>query len=276
MSALLALLSAATFGAADFLGGLASRRSQSTVTVVLLSQTVGLFLLISLLLVFGGDLHSEDIWWAGGAGITGVMGLILLYRGFSIGTMSVVAPITGLVGALVPLAWGLVTGERPSWLAGIGVVIALSAVVLVSGASSLAEFRTRAGMQEAVGAGLGFGVFFVLISNTSSAELWLVALSRTASILLLLVVVVVRGIAVRPAPGVARLVVASGIGDSVANLLFLLAERRGLLSLVAVIASLYPATTVLLARVVLKEKMSRLQQVGLGLAALGVALIGFF
>lgn len=275
MSALLALLSAATFGVADFLGGLASRRSPSTVTVVLLSQTVGLSLLITLLLVFGGDLHSEDIWWAGGAGITGVMGLILLYRGFSVGTMSVVAPITGLVGALVPLAWGLVTGERPSWLAGIGVVIALSAVVLVSGASSLAEFRTRAGMQEAVGAGIGFGVFFVLISNTSSAELWLVALSRTASILLLLVVVVVRGIAVRPAPGVARLVVASGIGDSVANLLFLLAERRGLLSLVAVIASLYPATTVLLARVVLKEKMSRLQQVGLGLAAAGVALIGF-
>ncbi len=275
MSALLALLSAATFGAADFLGGLASRRSPSTVTVVLLSQTVGLSLLITLLLVFGGDLHSEDIWWAGGAGITGVMGLILLYRGFSVGTMSVVAPITGLVGALVPLAWGLVTGERPSWLAGTGVVIALGAVVLVSGASSLAEFRTRAGMQEAVGAGIGFGVFFVLISNTSSAELWLVALSRTASILLLLVVVVVRGIAVRPAPGVARLVVASGIGDSVANLLFLLAERRGLLSLVAVIASLYPATTVLLARVVLKEKMSRLQQVGLGLAAAGVALIGF-
>lgn len=276
MSALLALMSAATFGAADFLGGIASRRSRSTVTVVLLSQTVGLFLLVSLLLVFGGDLHSEDIWWAGGAGITGVMGLILLYRGFSIGTMSVVAPITGLFGAVVPLVWGLVTGERPSWLAGIGVAIALSAVVLVSGASSLAEFRTRAGMQEAVGAGIGFGVFFVLISNTSSAELWLVALSRTASISLLLGVVVVRGIAVRPAPGVARLVVASGIGDAVANLLFLLAERRGLLSLVAVIASLYPATTVLLARVVLKERMSRLQQVGLGLAALGVALIGFF
>ncbi len=268
-------MSAATFGAADFLGGLASRRSKSTVTVVLLSQTVGLSLLITLLLVFGGDLHSEDIWWAGGAGIAGVMGLILLYRGFSVGAMSIVAPITGLVGALVPLAWGLVTGERPSWLAGIGVAIALSAVVLVSGASSLAEFRTRAGMQEAVGAGIGFGVFFVLISNTSSAELWLVALSRTASISLLLGVVVVRGIAVRPAPGVARLVVASGIGDSVANLLFLLAERRGLLSLVAVIASLYPATTVLLARVVLKERMSRLQQVGLGLAALGVALIGF-
>lgn len=276
MSALLALMSAATFGAADFLGGLASRRSPSTVTVVLLSQTVGLSLLIALLLVFGGDLHSVDIWWAGGAGIAGVIGLVLLYRGFSIGTMSVVAPITGLVGALVPLAWGLATGERPSWLAGIGVVIALGAVVLVSGASSLAEFRTRAGMSEAVGAGAGFGIFFVLISNASSAELWLVAFSRAASISLLLGVVVVRGIAVRPAPGVARLVVASGTGDVVANLLFLAAERRGLLSLVAVIASLYPATTVLLARVVLKERMSRLQQVGLGLAALGVALIGFF
>ena len=274
MSALLALLSAATFGASDFLGGLASRRSPSTVTVVLLSQTVGLSLLITLLFVVGGDFHSEDIWWAGGAGIAGVIGLILLYRGFSVGTMSVVAPITGLVGAVVPLAWGLATGERPSWLAGIGVVVALSAVVLVSGASSLAEFRTRAGMSEAVGAGIGFGIFFVLISNTSSTELWLVAFSRIASILLLLGVVVVGGIAVRPAPGVARLVVASGIGDVVANLLFLLAERRGLLSLVAVIASLYPATTVLLARVVLKERLSRLQRIGLGLAALGVLLIG--
>ena len=273
MSSLLALLSAATFGAADFLGGLASRRSVSTVTVVLLSQTVGLSLLITLLLVFGGDLHSEDIWWAGGAGIAGVMGLILLYRGFSVGIMSVVAPITGLTGAVIPLAWGVATGERPSWLAGIGVVIAFGAVVLVSGASSLAEFRTRAGMPEAVGAGIGFGIFFVLISNTSSAELWLVALSRAASISLLLGVVVVGGIAVRPAPSVARLVVASGIGDAVANLLFLMAERRGLLSLVAVIGSLYPATTVLLARVVLKERMSRLQKIGLGLAAAGVALI---
>lgn len=273
MSALFALMSAGTFGVADFIGGLATRRSRSAVSVVLLSELLGLGFLIILVVIIGGDLQDEDVFWAGTAGVAGVLGLVLLYRGFATGTVSVVAPIAGLGAAILPLAWGLATGERPSWIAGIGVAMALGAVALISGASNLSDFRARAGVPEGVVAGVMFGVFFILISQATSPEVWLVAIARIASILVLVVIVVVGRMSVRPAPGIGWMIVAAGLGDVIANLFFLIAERRGLLSLVAVISALYPATTILLARIVLKERMTTLQKVGLGLAAAGVALM---
>lgn len=275
MSAFLALMSAGTFGVADFIGGLATRRSRSAVQIVLLSEIIGLGMLVVAVVIVGGDLDSEDLIWAGGAGVAGVTGLILLYRGFAIGTVSVVAPIAGLGAAILPLFWGLATGERPSLIAGVGVVISLGAVALVSGASNFAEFRARDGIPEGVVAGALFGIFFILISNATSPEVWTITIARTASILVLIVVVAVGRISLRPPPGIGWMIVVAGIGDVVANLFFLAAERRGLLSLVAVISSLYPASTVLLARIVLKERMTQLQKIGLALAAIGVVLISF-
>jgi drug/metabolite transporter (DMT)-like permease len=128
-------------------------------------------------------------------------------------------------------------------------------------------------MMEGIGAGVGFGVFFILIAQSESAELWTLTFARMGSISVLVVIATVTRAAIRPGPGVGPLIAGAGVLDMVANLLFLMAERRGLLTLVAVIAALYPAATVVLARVVLHERLSRSQLIGLALAAVGIGLI---
>jgi drug/metabolite transporter (DMT)-like permease len=272
MSPLLAFLSAVTFGGADFLGGLATRKSGRVFAVVIFSQVAGLALVLVVLAVSGGELNREDIGWAAGAGVAGAAGLVLLYRGLSIGTMSVVAPLSAILTAVVPVGWGLITGERPSMVALFGIALALVAIALVSGAR-LGQFRHGVGTLEGIGAGVGFGVFFILIANSTSAELWILTFARLASISVIFAIAVLTGAALRPGTGSGRLILGAGVFDMVANLLFLMAERRGLLTLVAVISALYPASTVVLARMVLHERLARAQWIGLALAATGVALI---
>lgn len=272
MSAFLALLSAGTFGGADFLGGLATRKSNRVLAVVALSQLAGLTIVLVALAVTGGDLVREDIGWAAGAGVAGSAGLVLLYRGLGIGTMSVVAPLSAVLAAVVPVSWGLLTGERPSALALAGIPLALLAIALVSGAR-LGRFERGPGVAEGIGAGVGFGVFFILIANSDSAELWTLTFARFASISMILVIALLSRASLRPGPGAGWLVIGAGTFDMLANLLFLMAERRGLLTLVSVITALYPASTVLLARFVLHERLARPQVIGLVLAAGGVGLI---
>jgi drug/metabolite transporter (DMT)-like permease len=272
MSALLALLSSISFGAADFLGGLATRRTNRVLAVVVLSQVTGMALVVIALALTGGELQEPDILWAAGAGIVGALGLVLLYRGLSIGTMSVVAPLSAVMTALVPVGWGLLSGERPSAPALAAVPIAIVAIALVSGAAGGGAHRGP-GVVEGIGAGVGFGAFFILIAQTESAELWTLTFARIASISVLSLIAVSSGAGLRPGRGAGWLIAGAGAIDMAANLLFLLAERRGLLTLVSVITALYPATTVLLARVVLRERLSRPQLIGLGLAAVGVAMI---
>jgi drug/metabolite transporter (DMT)-like permease len=272
MSPFLALLSALTFGGADFLGGLATRKSERVFAVVILSQLAGLAIVLVALAVTGGDLVAEDIGWAAGAGVAGSGGLVLLYRGLGIGTMSVVAPLSAVLAAVVPVAWGLITGERPSAVALVGIPLALVAIALVSGARP-GQFGRGPGVAEGIGAGIGFGVFFILIANSDSAELWTLTFARFSSISIIIVVALLSRAPLRPGPGAGWLVAGAGTFDMVANLLFLMAERRGLLTLVAVITALYPASTVLLARFVLHERLARSQVIGLVLAAVGVGLI---
>jgi len=272
MSAFLALVSAGTFGGADFLGGLATRKSNRVFAVVVLSQVAGLAIVLVALAVVGGDLIREDIGWAAGAGVAGSAGLVLLYRGLGIGTMSVVAPLSAVLAAVVPVTWGLLTGERPSSLALVGIPLALIAIYLVSGAR-FGSFDRGPGVAEGIGAGIGFGVFFILIANSESAELWTLTFARFASISVILAIALVTRASLRPGPGTWPLVIGAGSLDMTANLFFLMAERRGLLTLVSVITALYPASTVLLARFVLHERLSRSQMIGLALAAVGVGLI---
>jgi len=272
MSPFLAFLSAVSWGTADFLGGIATRKSGRVLSIVILSQLAGLTLLLTALVISGGDLVERDIGSAAAAGLFGAGGLILLYRGLAVGTMSVVAPISAIMTAVVPVTWGLITGERPSAVATIGIPVAIVAIALVSGAR-VRGFQPGPGVSEGLGAGIGFGSFFILIANTASAELWTLTFARTASITVLLAVAVIRRAPLRPGPGLAWLIIGAGTIDTTANLLFLLAERRGLLTLVSVIAALYPASTVVLARLVLQERMARAQWIGLGLAALSVGLI---
>lgn len=281
MASLLALLSAATFGAGDFLGGLATRRSGFATTVVLLAHVVGFILLAILAPLFGLELVDNDLLWGILSGLAGAIGLVLLYRGLAIGSMSVVAPVTALGSAVVPVVYGLARGERPGIWAMLGAALALLAIYLVSQpaevkdrAGSAGRLWSMPGLPEAVGAGFGFGLFFILLAETSSASglLPLVA-ARSASVSALAILT----LSLRRPFGVSRpaapIVIAAGIFDAAANALFLAAARTGLLTLVAVLSALYPASTILLARVVLKERIGAIQQLGLATGLAGVVLI---
>jgi len=276
MAALLALASAATYGAADFLGGLSSRRAPA-VAVTLVSQAAGLAVLLAVVAVLGGSPTRADLAWGAAAGLAGGVGLLLLYRGLAGGTMSVVAPITAVCAAAVPVAAGLAMGERPSAPALGGVVVALLAIVLVSREEAPAgapRGPVAASVRTALLAGVAFGLFFVLLERTGEgAGLWPLVSARFGSIALLAAI----GRAAREPLAVPRAalggVLAAGILDMTANVLYLLAVREGLLSLVAVLSSLYPASTVLLATVILRERLHPVQRTGLAAAAAAVALI---
>lgn len=282
MAVLLGLLVAAAYGSGDFFGGLSAKKA-SVSAVVVLSQAMGLPLLAVLVLLAGGEATTRVLLLGAAAGAVGGIGLTCLYRGLAIGRMSVVAPITAVGAAVVPLAWGLLQGERPGPAALVGVVVAIVAVGLVSrtgddaidGSDVPEPSAARPYLLLAVIAGTAFGGVFVLLAETGAdAGFWPLVAGRLASITLLLIV----GLATRQsfAPGTRLALLpmaAAGNLDMAANAIYLLAARRGLLALVAVLSSLYPVSTVLLARLALKEELLRVQVVGLGLAATGVALI---
>jgi drug/metabolite transporter (DMT)-like permease len=276
VAVLLGLLVALSYGAGDFLGGLSSRRLDA-VTVVQASQLVGLTgLTVVVLLVPDQVLLGADLLRGAIAGAVGLLGLVLLYRGLSVGAMSIVAPVSAVGAAVLPLAWGLGNGERPSAVALVGVALALVAVALVSSPANDEAVAGRAKeVTLALVAGGAFGVLFILLADTSEdSGLWPVFGARLASATLVTVVLLALRRPVRVPPvGTRALVAGAGVLDVAANGLFVYASRAGLLSLVAVISSLYPAITVVLARVVLDERTDRRQQVGLVAALTGVVLI---
>ncbi len=284
MAAVLALLAAVAYGTGDFLGGMAARRIPASV-VVLASNAVGLAgLLVALPLVGDPEFAGRDILIGAAAGIAGAIGVMLLYRGLATGTMSVVAPITAVLSAVVPVGVGLATGERPAGLALPGVPLALFAVALLAREPRVGPAQRPAGLPRtevlvALGAGLGFGLFFVGLDATGDdAGLWPVVAGRAASVGLFSVVAAVgarrRSVGMRDtARTTMLLLVGCGLLDAGANALFLLATQRGLLTLVAVLGALYPAATLVLARLVLGERLVRLQQTGLVVAAAAVVLV---
>ena len=276
MGVVLALAAAAAYGAADFLGGIASKRHH-VFAVVVTSQLWGALLLaVALPFALGGGPTAGALVWGAAAGAAGGAGVTLLYRGLAIGRMSVVAPITGVVAAVLPVLFGLFIGERPTTLALIGVLVALVAVVLVSSAPEHGEVAAarRAGLPEAFGAGVAFGAFFILLSRAGAdTGLWPLVGTRIGSLVLVTTIALASRRPLRPGPGDARVIAGSGVLDVAANLLYLAASRAGLLSLVAVITSMYPAGTILLARVVLGERLHPRQLVGLAAAVAGITLI---
>ena len=267
------LASAACWGAGDFSGGLASRRG-SVYSVVLISQLVGLALLTGLALLFAEPLSSQaDLLWGGVAGVAGTIGVLALYRGLAVGRMGVVAPLAAVVTVIVPLLYGLFMEGMPPvpQLAGFG--LAIVAVWLVSHNNG-----ERIGGWWELGlplvSGLGFGLFLIIIDYTSEAALlWPLVAARIASIGLLLVVIALAR--QRALPGIRQLplVVLAGILDTGGNAFYALAARAGRLDVAVMLSSLYPATTVLLARFLLKERLARLQLIGVGVALAAVLLI---
>ena len=278
MEVIFGLGAAFTYGAGDFFGGFASRKAPA-LTVVVVSQLIGGLLLLAVWPLFSSPpFDPGGVRWGLVAGVCGGVGVTLLYVGLAAGPMSLIAPVTALIAAVVPVVFGLVGGERPGTLALIGVVVALAAVVLVSispeaPASSSRTHQDLRGLLAALVAGCAFGGFFIALERAPDASgLWPLAGARVASIALAGVVLLLTRSEFRLS-GAGASVLAAGVLDVGANVLFLLATRRGLLSLVAVLTSMYPASTVLLARVVLHERLTAVRVIGLVTAAVGVALI---
>jgi drug/metabolite transporter (DMT)-like permease len=271
----LATVCAVVYGTADFFGGLATRRSR-VLAVVVLSQITGMALVVALLPFLPGTLTSETLAWGMAAGVSGAVGLVLFYRALATGVMSVVAPITATASAALPVVFGLATGERPQPVALGGVVLALLAVLLVSRDSSPAVTAGRdyRPILASLAAGAGFGGFFILLAVApDDAGLWPLVGARLSSITVVVLLALATRRTLRPAAGSLRIIVAAGVLDMAANVLYLLAKQEGLLSLVAVLVSLYPASTLLLARQVLGERLHAVQVAGVACALGAVALI---
>ncbi|MFC6082074.1 EamA family transporter [Sphaerisporangium aureirubrum] len=270
---LLATTCAVVYGTADFFGGLATRRSR-VLAVVLLTQLTGLVFVLPLTPLLPGVITPAALAWGMAAGLAGGAGVILFYRALADGVMSVVAPTTATTSAALPVVSGLLMGERPEPLALGGVALALLAVILVSRTpGTVGKVRLRPVLQ-ALASGIGFGAFFVLLKQVpADAGVWPLFGSRLMSVLLVVVLALATHRTLRPGKGSLPVIVAAGILDMAANVLFLLAAQRGMLVLVSVLASLYPASTLLLARYVLGERLNPVQATGVALALGAVTLI---
>jgi drug/metabolite transporter (DMT)-like permease len=267
----LALGASVLWGVGDFLGGLTSRRL-ATLAVVAISQLFGFVGILVVAAFAGGDfLGTTALAAAMAAGLAGAIGLAGLYRGMAIGAMGVVAPISASA-AVIPVTVGLARGERPSALQLGGVVLALVGVVLVSREPGDGR-RLSAGVPLALVAALGFGGYFVFMDRASADDAyWAVVVARAFSTTVALAVTAARG-ALRVGPSNLPVLLAVGLFDVAANLALALALNEGYVSLVSVVASLYPVGTVVLAVLVLREQPTRSQAFGGATALAGVGLI---
>jgi drug/metabolite transporter (DMT)-like permease len=284
MAFLLALLSAGFYGAADFTGGLATRRA-ATIPVVLISQACGLVLVaLALPLLPAATPRPADLWWGAAAGLVGGVGVALLYRALAIGTMSVVAPTTAVAAVALPVLTSVALGERPGWLPVGGIALGIVSIVLVSRQTGITRppspagrggqgVRT-AGVGTALLAGIGVGLFLLFLAQTHrAAGLWPLLTDRIASVAFFGIVATVGRRAVRLPRNVALLATGGGALDMVANGLYMGAVQIGPLSPIVTLSSLYPAGTVLLARGILGERLSVGQTAGVVTALVAVALI---
>jgi drug/metabolite transporter (DMT)-like permease len=280
---LLALASAVLYGAADFLGGFASKRAP-VLSVLVLSQLASVATVVVALCIFPpAVVHQADLMWGAVAGLIGGAGLVLFYAGLATGTMSVFAPITGVAAITVPVLVGLIGGERPRPAPFAGIILAVVAVCCVSiavvprGADGRVSFRSAISGRDLVTAllaGGAFGVFYVAIKHAAPvAGLWPLAAARGTSVAAFAVAALAMGRGLRAPRAMLPVIAWTGIVDMVANICFVLALARGMLSVVATLASLYPAGTVLLARIVLRERLGPVQGLGLGVATIAVVLM---
>jgi drug/metabolite transporter (DMT)-like permease len=271
VAAFLALVSALVYGCADFCGGKATRRAAAQ-TVTVSSQLVGFVLVLALApVVPSGGITARALGFGALGGLAGAVGLMCLYHALSIGTMSIVSPVTAVVAASVPVVAGLLSGEHLKALAVFGIVLGLLAVVLVSLTESTGGDARRAAMLSLI-AGLGFGFFFVALAHTGSKPgLWPLVAARPASMLLAGILAVRSGHRLIVTKEIRVVTAAAGVLDMAANVLFLYASQRGSLAIVGVLSSLYPLSTVALARLVDHERLRRVQWAGLALAIVAVA-----
>jgi drug/metabolite transporter (DMT)-like permease len=269
---LFGLAASLCWGSGDFNGGLASRRANPT-SVVVASYAVGFVLLVVLALIWREPLpRPMDVLWGALAGVAGVFGLMAFYSALASGQMGIAAPVSAVLTAILPVLFSVFTVGLPSLIQVAGFALALVAIGLISrpgGASGPPK-----GIGLAVLAGCGFGCFFILISRVSpGATFWPLAVARLSSVVLAVIVMRARGRLGLPGRNVAPLVLLAGTLDALGNAFFVLAAHSGRLDVAAILSSLYPAATVVLAMIVLRERATRIQAVGIALVILAVPLI---
>jgi drug/metabolite transporter (DMT)-like permease len=271
---LLAVASAATWGVADFSGGLVSR-SVPAVPVSVISQAAGFAGLLVVLAVYGGGIDDRSFWIGILAGLGGGSGLAAFYKALSLGTMSIVSPLAAC-GAVIPFAIAIATGERPGALAIGGAALALGGAVLASLEERKAEVpdRSRA-IVLAVGAAAALGLFtyFLGLGSREGSSLSTLVGARVGSLAFLVVLLAGRRESLRVGRRWFLPIAAVGLVDITANSLFALASGHGLLALISVLGSLYPVVTVILAHVVLGERLTTQQKAGIAAALAGVAAL---
>lgn len=274
--------SALIFGAADFLGGLAAKRINPVLATALAAAT-GLALLLVVAPFFGGAWSAEAVWLGALSGVTGAIAIVLLYQCLAIGPMSILSPLTAVVSAIVPLTVGLIRGERLELIGYIALGIALVAVVLVGFVPEKGAVRpTPKGLIMAVGSGIMIGAFLIIIDAApdDSGLIPLVANRATNSIIMFSVVAILVLVASRrgvPGPRInwpgIRFALVCGVVDVVANVGLLVGVRIGELTVMSVLTALYPAGTIILAAIVLKERIAPVQYVGLVLALAAAGML---
>jgi drug/metabolite transporter (DMT)-like permease len=269
---LLALGASLAWGVADFVGPWQGR-TLGALRVLLWAQVGGLALLGVVMAARGRGPHDWAVLWAVLAALSGTLGLYAYYRGMATGTMSVVAPIAG-ASAIVPVLFGIATGDRPRAVQIAGIGAAIVGVALASREQQAGASRVAAGVGLAVLAAIGFGFYFPPMHAAGAADAWWASfVFRLTACVIVLVAVAFRRPAVRLGGWPLLIVLGVGIGDTLGNLLFAASSAHGIVSLTSVLASLYPIVTVVLAAIVIKERIAGVQRLGVLLTLVGVVLI---
>jgi drug/metabolite transporter (DMT)-like permease len=270
---LLALLGAASYGVSDFIGGIFGKRA-SPWAVAATGGVGGAVATALLALADPGNPAVADLAWGAAAGIGSGSGTAILYRGLASGRMGVVAPVSGVIAVVMPVVVGVVAGERPGPLVWLGIVSAVPAIWLVAREPASSSAPDGSGARDGVLAGLAFGILFTCLGQVSDgAGFWPLVLNQVVGVLVVATAATVIGATWIPLQTVAWGGALAGVLGGFATLAFLLATHHGLLSVSAVITSLYPAFTVLLAALVLREHVHRVQAWGLALCGVAVVLV---
>jgi drug/metabolite transporter (DMT)-like permease len=267
----LALGASLTWGLADFFGPLKGR-TLGVLRVLVYVQLGGLVVIALIVAIRGKGPADLGALFAIPAAISGTLGFYAYYRGMAVGAMSIVAPIAG-ISAAVPVVFGIATGDRPSLWQWFGIAAALGGVFLASREPGPGA-KVAAGVGLALVAAIGFGGYFPPMHAAGEADFWWASLIfRMTSSSVILAAVAIRRPSLRVQPIQVPVLALIGIGDMLGNLLFAAASTSGLVSITSVLASLYPIVTVMLARLILKERVARSQEAGIALTLAGVALI---
>ena len=274
MAVLLALSSAAFFGAADFMGGLGSR-SHDAKSIAFGAQVGGLIMSLVLLAIIGGELSFATITYSTAGGVAGGLGLLLMFQAFAIGQFQLVSPLVGVTSGVVPVVVGVALGDRPELLAIAGMALVAPAVWLLSGGTlKLPDVSNSRPLVLALASGLGFGTFFSLLAQSpDGAGAWPLVFTKVGGVMTIAIVARAAGASL---PGAVKIPIAigSGILDMGANGFFLWASREGDLSVVGALTALFPAPNAAFAWIFLKERLAHSQWVGFGFALTAAALLG--